>query len=122
MIDEEDLRRPTPRVRLRLLKSPVVGSSEDPDAVVEHEVAGIDQWHKTATLGAAGFATYQGEHKGLPLFRKVPFTIPSIAPLSRPQAYELYDSSKMPVCWSSSRIYSLRRTTRSSHKHNKSPT
>lgn len=70
MIDEEDLRRPTPRVRLRLMKSPVVGSTESQDDIVEHEVAGIDQWHKPATLGAAGFATFRGEHKGLPLFRK----------------------------------------------------
>jgi hypothetical protein len=75
MIDEEDLRRPTPRVRLRLMKSPVVGSTESQDDIVEHEVAGIDQWHKPATLGAAGFATFRGEHKGLPLFRKVGLTL-----------------------------------------------
>lgn len=42
MIDEEDLRWFMFCVWLRLLKSLVVGSSEDLDVVVEYEVVGID--------------------------------------------------------------------------------
>ena len=69
--DEDDLRQPTPRVRLQWMKSPVIGSTESHNSIVEPDLPGGDIYHKNATLGAAGFATYRGEPRGLPLFRKV---------------------------------------------------
>lgn len=70
-MDEEDLRRPTPRVRLKFMKSPIIGSTDALDSVIEPQLPGVDKWHQSATLGAGGFATYRGEAKGLPIFRKV---------------------------------------------------
>ncbi|KAH8173373.1 Low temperature requirement A [Sarocladium implicatum] len=69
--DEEDLRRATPRVRLQWMKSPVVGSTESHDSFVQAELPDVGPYQKNSTLGAAGFATYRGEARGLPVFRRV---------------------------------------------------
>lgn len=122
MMDDKDLSRPSPRVRLPFMKSPVVASSDHQDKVVQPDPGlrdkGEDDFVPHMVLGR-GFPTYHGDFLGMPIFRKVRSCDITVM---QPQADQSSNSFslQMPASWSSSPICSSRQTTPSSHRPRKS--